>query len=243
MLINIITLFPNMFVDVFNTSILGRGIKRRLWDFKLYNLRDFGDGDRKNVDDDVYGGGVGRLIKPDVLERSLSCIINDMKIKNFDDENDIFYMSPRGTRLNQYYVEHILKKNSITIICGRYEGIDSRIIEKHNIKEISIGDFILTGGEIPAMALVDSVTRLIPGVVQNDEFSKEESFENFLLEYDQFTKPLDFCGKKVPDVMISGNHVDISNYRRLQSINITRNRRPDLWAKFVANKFIDDNLE
>lgn len=239
MLVNIITLFPNMFENVFSASILGRGLDRNLWSFKLYNLRDFGDGDRKNVDDDVYGGGVGRLIKPDVLDKSIHYILNEMKIENFNDENELLYMSPRGVRIDQCCVEHISKKKSITIICGRYEGIDSRIIGKYDIKEISIGDFVLTGGEIPAMALIDSVVRLIPGVIQNDEFSKEESFSNFLLEYEQFTKPLDFFGKKVPEVMVSGNHADINNYRRLQSINITRNRRPDLWAKFVANELVN----
>ena len=234
--ITILTVFPEIFDGVFNTSILGKSLSKNIWSLDIINIRDFALSKNKEVDDKTYGGGRGRIIMADVLARCL-----DEVICKCEDIPKIIYPSPRGKAITQEKVRDLSHYGSIIFICGRYEGIDQRIIDAYKIEEISIGDFILTGGEIPVMAIVDSVIRMIPGTIQNTEFDDEESFNNNLLEYDQFTVPANITINNqifsVPEELISGNHSIIQKYRYEKSKIITLQKRPDLWAKFVKSKF------
>ena len=215
---DILTLFPEMF-DILKQSIIGKAIEKELIDINLINIRDFSKNKHKKVDDTPYGGGAGMIMKPDVVYDAY---------KSIKSENaKVIYMSPQGKVLNQKKVEQLSKENHLIILCGHYEGIDQRVLDKIVDEEISIGDYVLTGGEIPAMLLIDSVSRYVKGVL-NEESIKEESFSEGLLEYPQYTRPEIFEGEKVPEVLLSGHHKNIEKWRKEKSLEITKNKRPEL---------------
>ena len=215
---DVLTLFPEMF-NCLNESITGRAIKNEKIDINLVNIRDFSNNEHKKVDDTPYGGGAGMVMMPDVVYRAYQSV----KDKNAK----VIYMTPQGRTLDQRKVEKLSKEEHLIILCGHYEGIDQRVLDKIVGEEISIGDYVLTGGEIPAMVLIDSVSRYVEGVLKADSI-KEESFSNGLLEYPQYTRPEVFEGKKVPEILLSGNHQEIDKWRKEQSFEITKKKRPDL---------------
>ena len=216
---DVLTLFPEMF-DTLNQSIIGKAKEKELINISLINIRDFSKDKHKKVDDTPYGGGAGMVIRPDVVYEAYKSISDIENAK-------VIYMSPQGNILNQKKVEDLSKNKHLVILCGHYEGIDQRVLDKIVDEEISIGDYVLTGGEIPAMVLIDSVSRYVEGVL-NQESVKEESFSNGLLEYPQYTRPEIFEGEKVPEILLSGHHQNIEKWRNDKSLEITKNKRPDL---------------
>ena len=215
---DVLTLFPEMF-EILNQSIIGKAIEKNLIDIHLINIRDFSKDKHKKVDDTPYGGGAGMVMKPDVVYDAYQSI-KDRNAK-------VIYMSPQGKPLNQKKVEELSKENHLIILCGHYEGIDQRVLDKIVDEEISIGDYVLTGGEIPAMVLIDSVSRYVEGVLK-EESIKEESFSNGLLEYPQYTRPEIFEGMKVPEILLSGHHENIEKWRKEKSLEMTKKKRPDI---------------
>ena len=215
---DVLTLFPEMF-EITKQSILGKAQEKNLIKINTINIRDFSNNKHKKVDDTPYGGGAGMVIMPDVVYRAYKSI----QTKNAK----VIYMSPQGKTLNQEKVMELSKQEHLIILCGHYEGIDQRVIDKIVDEEISIGDYVLTGGELPAMVLIDSVSRYIEGVI-NDESVEEESFSSNLLEYPQYTRPEEFRGKKVPDVLTSGHHENIKKWRAEKALEVTKKKRPDL---------------
>ena len=215
---DVLTLFPEMFSSL-NESIIGKAIEKGLIEVNLTNIRDFSKNKHKKVDDTPYGGGAGMVIRPDVVYDAYS------SIKNYDAK--VIYLSPQGSLLNQDKVKELSKEKHLILICGHYEGIDQRVLDEIVDEEISIGDYVLTGGELPAMVLIDSVSRYIEGVL-NEESVEEESFSDRLLEYPQYTRPEEFRGKKVPEVLISGHHENIKKWRYEKSLEVTKKKRPDL---------------
>ena len=218
---DVLTLFPEMF-EPLNSSIIGRAIEKNLIQINLINIRDFSKDKHKKVDDTPYGGGAGMVMMPDVVYDAY---------KSVEDKNaKVIYMSPQGKKLTQKKVEELAKQEHLIILCGHYEGIDQRVIDKIVDEEISIGDYVLTGGELPAMVLIDSVSRYNSGVIA-EESREEESFANGLLEYPQYTRPEVFEGVKVPEVLLSGHHANIEKWRKEKTLEITAKKRPDLLNK------------
>ena len=215
---NVLTLFPEMF-SALDESIIGRGKEKGLIDINLINIRDFSKNKHKKVDDTPYGGGAGMVMEPTVVYDAY-CSVKEPNAK-------VIYMSPQGKTLNQQMVQDLAKEENIILLCGHYEGIDQRVIDEIVDEEISIGDYVLTGGELPAMVLIDSVSRYVEGVLKKDSI-QEESFTNGLLEYPQYTRPEIFLGKRVPEVLLSGHHENIKEWRKNQSIINTYLKRPDL---------------
>lgn len=215
---DVLTLFPEMFESL-NESIIGRAKEKGLININLINIRDFSKNKHKKVDDTPYGGGAGMVIMPDVVYDAY----NSLNTENAK----VIYMSPQGQRLNQKKVVELSKEKHVILLCGHYEGIDQRVIDEIVDEEISVGDYVLTGGELPAMILIDSVSRYIGGVLKDDS-TKEESFSEGLLEYPQYTRPEIFHGNKVPEILLSGHHENIDKWRRNQSLKITKKKRPDL---------------
>ena len=215
---DVLTLFPEMF-EPLNESIIGRAKEKGLININLINIRDFSKNKHKKVDDTPYGGGAGMVMMPDV-------VYDAYKSLNSKDAK-VIYMSPQGQKLNQKKVVELSKEKHIILLCGHYEGIDQRVIDEIVDEEISIGDYVLTGGELPAMIVIDSVSRYIDGVLKDDS-TKEESFSEGLLEYPQYTRPEIFNGKQVPEVLLSGHHENIDKWRREQSLINTKKKRPDL---------------
>lgn len=215
---NVLTLFPEMF-SALDESIIGRGKEKGLIDINLINIRDFSKNKHKKVDDTPYGGGAGMVMEPTVVYDAY-CSVKEPNAK-------VIYMSPQGKTLNQQMVQDLAKEENIILLCGHYEGIDQRVIDEIVDEEISIGDYVLTGGELPAMVLIDSVSRYVEGVLKEDSV-QEESFTDGLLEYPQYTRPEVFLGKRVPEVLLSGHHENIKKWRRNQSIINTYLKRPDL---------------
>ena len=223
----IFTLYPEFFPGPLSKGLYGKAMSKNLWDLKVVNIRDSATDKHKTVDDTPYGGGSGMLIKPDVLAKSID--------DNKKDGERIFYLSPKGKLFDQNFAKDLSKEKSISLICGHFEGVDERILSTRNIEEISLGDFVLSGGETAAMVVLDSVLRLLPGVLGNEQSTDDESFENGLLEYPQYTKPQIWEEKSVPNVLLSGDHAKIKDWRLSQSEAITRVRRPDLWEKYKKN--------
>ena len=215
---DVLTLFPEMF-NALNESIIGRAKEKGLININLINIRDFSKDKHKKVDDTPYGGGAGMVMMPNV-------VYDAYKSLNTEDAK-VVYMSPQGKKLNQQKVVELSKEKHIVLLCGHYGGIDQRVIDEIVDEEISIGDYVLTGGELPAMILIDSVSRYIEGVLKNDS-TKEESFAQGLLEYPQYTRPETFCEKKVPEILLTGHHENIDKWRKEQSLKITLKKRPDL---------------
>jgi len=218
---NIITLFPETIQSLTDYSIIGRAAKNKIIEIKTYNLRDFGIGKYKQVDDTPYGGGAGMVLKVDVLGRAIE------KAKSENPDTYVILLTPKGEKYDQKQAKKLSKKKNITLVCGRYEGFDERVRELVNA-EISIGDYVLSGGEIAACAVIDSVSRLISGVLGKEESIEEESFENNLLEYPHYTNPREYKGMKVPEVLLSGNHGEIKKWRKEQAKKVTKKRRPDI---------------
>ena len=215
---DILTLFPEMFEPI-KTSIIGKATEKGIIDINLINIRDFSEDKHNKVDDTPYGGGAGMVMKPDVVYSAYDSV----KDKNAK----VIYMSPQGKKLNQKKVEELSKENHLIILCGHYEGIDQRVLDKIVDEEISIGDYVLTGGELPAMVMIDAISRYVDGVISGESIS-EESFSNGLLEYPQYTRPEIFMGEKVPDVLLSGHHENINKWRRQESLKNTLKKRPEL---------------
>ena len=215
---DILTLFPEMF-EPMKQSIIGKAVEKDLIEINLINIRDFSKDKHKKVDDTVYGGGAGMLIRPDVVYDAYKSIK--------DEKSKVIYLSPKGKILSQKKVEELSKENHLILLCGHYEGIDQRVLDEIVDEEISIGDYVLTGGELPAMVLIDSVSRYVGGVIDSESTS-EESFSNGLLEYPQYTRPEEFKGKKVPEVLKSGHHANIEKWRRKESLKETFLKRPEL---------------
>ena len=219
----IFTLYPEFFPGPLGKGLYGKALAEKIWKLETVNIRDYTNDKHKTVDDTTYGGGSGMLIKPDVLANSLD--------KNLKSKEKIIYLSPKGKLFNQQLAKELSKEKTVNLICGHFEGIDQRVIEARNIEEVSIGDFVLSGGESAAFVMLDAIIRLLPGVLGNEKSVEEESFENGLLEYPQYTKPQIWEEKTVPDVLLSGDHAKIKDWRLSQSEAITRDRRPDLWHK------------
>ncbi|WDR04323.1 tRNA (guanosine(37)-N1)-methyltransferase TrmD [Devosia algicola] len=217
-----ITLFPELFPGPLGASVLGRGLNDGLWSLRASQLRDFAHDKHRTVDDTPSGGGAGMVLKPDILASAIDTIAPP------DDRRARILMSPRGTPLTQAKARALAQGPGIVIVCGRFEGVDQRVIEARNLEEISIGDYVLAGGETAAMVLLEAIVRLIPGVLGAPESHADESFENGLLEYPQYTRPQNFEGAEIPEILTSGDHGKIAKWRRQQSEKITRDRRPDL---------------
>ena len=223
-IVTVFTLYPDLFPGPFSEGLYGKALEKKIWDLQKVNLRDYAEDKHKTVDDAPYGGGSGMLIKPDVISNALD--------KNTKKGEKIIFLTPRGKVFNNECAKKFSQEKIINIICGHFEGIDQRVIDSRNIEEISIGDFVLSGGETASYVFLDAILRLIPGVIGNENSIAEESFENGLLEYPQYTKPQIWEKKSVPDVLLSGDHAKIKDWRLLQSEAITRDRRPDLWQKY-----------
>jgi tRNA (guanine37-N1)-methyltransferase len=223
----VFTLYPEIFPGPLSKGLYGKALSKKLWNLNIVNIRDAAEDKHKTVDDTPYGGGSGMLLKPDVLAKSL----DQNEIKG----GRIIYLSPKGKKFDQNYAQELSDEKSISLICGHFEGIDERVLSTRNIEEISIGDYILSGGETAAFVVIDSVLRLLPGILGNENSKVDESFENGLLEYPQYTKPQIWEEKAVPEVLLSGDHSKIKDWRLSQSEAITRDRRPDLWEKYKKN--------
>ncbi len=223
----IFTLYPDLYPGPLGKGLYGKALDEKKWDLEIVNIRDSAKDKHKTVDDSPYGGGSGMLIRPDIIANSL-----DQKIKSGE---KIIYLSPKGKLFNQDIAKKLSRENKINLICGHFEGIDQRVIETRNIEELSIGDFILSGGETAAFVVLDAILRLIPGIIGNEKSVIDETFENGLLEYPQYTKPQIWEEKNVPEVLLSGDHSKIKHWRLSKSEAITRDRRPDLWQKYKKN--------
>ena len=221
----VFTLYPEVFPGPLNKGIYGKALLKKIWNLKVVNIRDYAEDKHKTVDDTPFGGGSGMLLKPDILGKSID--------KNIKKGERIFYLSPKGKKFDQKIAKDLSKEKTVNLVCGHFEGVDQRILDTRNIEEISIGDYILSGGESASFVVIDSVIRLLPGVLGNNMSKDEETFENGLLEYPQYTKPQIWEKKSVPEVLLSGDHAKIKDWRLSQSRDITRRRRPDLWKKYL----------
>jgi len=226
--VRVFTLYPELFPGPLDVGLYKKALEKKLWSLEVINIRDYAEDKHKTVDDTLFGGGSGMLMRADVIANSLD--------KNISNKNEpIIYLSPKGKKFDQTYAKKILNKN-INIICGHFEGVDQRLLETRSIEEVSVGDFILSGGEIGAFVVIDTIVRLIPGVLGNSNSLTDETFERNSLEYPQYTKPQKWENKEVPDVLLTGDHAKIKDWRLTQSEDITRRRRPDLWKKYKKNK-------
>jgi len=224
----VFTLYPELFPGTLGSGLYKKALEEKIWSLEVVNIRDHAVDKHKTVDDTPFGGGSGMLMRADILANSLD--------KNINNSNEkIIYLSPKGKKFDQKYAKKVLNKN-LNIICGHFEGIDARLLETRNIEEVSVGDFVLSGGEVAALVLIDAVVRLIPGVVGNPNSLREETFEKNLLEYPQYTKPQKWEKMNIPEVLLSGDHAKIKDWRLAQSEDITRRRRPDLWEIYKKSK-------
>ena len=225
--VQVFTLYPEFFPGPLSKGLYGKALSKVLWNLNVVNIRDVAEDKHKTVDDTPYGGGSGMLLKADTLAKSLD--------QNKTEGDRIIYLSPKGKKFDQLYAQELSKEKSVSFICGHFEGVDERILSTRNIEEVSIGDYVLSGGETAAFVVIDSILRLLPGVLGNENSKMDESFKNGLLEYPQYTKPQIWEEKAVPDVLLSGDHNKIKDWRLSQSEAITRVRRPDLWQKYKKN--------
>lgn len=230
----VITLFPDAFPGTLGLSLTGKALDAGLWRLTPMDLRPFGEGRHRNVDDTPAGGGAGMVLRADVVHRALTAAAADTP-------GDpalwpVVYLSPRGRPFTQGMARAWAGGQGITLLCGRFEGVDQRVLDHHGVTEVSLGDFVLTGGEIAAQAMIDATVRLIPGVLGNHASTEEESFSNGLLEFPQFTRPAVWQDRPIPEVLLSGHHGDIAAWRQAQSEALTRERRPDLWAAWLRGR-------
>ena len=228
---HVLTLFPDMIIDGLNTSITGRAIKNGCLSVEAVNIRDYANNKHMKVDDYPYGGGAGL-----VMQAAPVCAADDSLVQKIGKKPRVVYMTPQGYTFNQKMAQDFAKEDDLVILCGHYEGIDERALERIVTDYVSIGDYVLTGGELPAMVVIDTVSRLVPGVLHNSESAETESFENGLLEYPQYTRPEVFEGKKVPDVLLSGHHANVEKWRLEKSIERTKKYRPDLYEEYCRKQ-------
>ena len=226
--VKIFTLYPDLFPGPLNNGIYKKAMENRLWKLKVINIRDYSNDKHRSVDDTPFGGGSGMLLRPDVVASAID--------KNIKKNEKIIYLSPKGKKFDQKNARLLSKLKKINFLCGHFEGIDQRLIDSRNIEEYSVGDFVLSGGETASFVFIDALIRLLPGVLGNKDSTREESFENDLLEYPQYTKPKEWEGKSAPEVLFSGDHAKIKGWRLSQSEAITRRQRPDLWKKYLDKK-------
>ena len=230
----IITLFPEAFPGVLGASLTGKALQEGLWKLETIDLRPFGEGKHRNVDDTPAGGGAGMVLRPDIMGRAI-------RFAQKDTPKDrarwpLVYLSPRGKPFAQEDAERFATADGLTMICGRFEGLDQRVIDHYDIEEVSLGDFVMTGGEIAAQAMIDATIRLRPGILGNAASAEEESFSEGLLEHPQYTRPATWKGRSIPEVLTSGDHGKVAEWRKEQAEQITRDRRPDLWHAYNRNK-------
>ena len=219
----VLTLFPEMFPGPLGFSLAGKALERGDWTLEVLDIRDFARDKHRSVDDQPFGGGAGMVLRPDVVDAALAAVAGR--------PGPAIYLSPRGRLLDQSLVRALAGEAGVTLLCGRYEGVDQRVIEARGLQEVSVGDFVLSGGEPAALLLIDAVVRLLPGVMGNEASPAEESFERGLLEYPHYTRPADWQGRKVPEVLLSGDHEKIRRWREDRAAAVTKERRPDLWAR------------
>ncbi|MGR3502636.1 tRNA (guanosine(37)-N1)-methyltransferase TrmD [Pseudaestuariivita sp.] len=222
----VITLFPELFPGALGASLTGRALDEGKWALVPHDLRQHGIGRHRNVDDTPAGGGAGMVLRADVVDAALKAVQSD---------GPVLYLSPRGAPFTQARAQSLSQGPGVTLLCGRFEGVDQRVLDHHGIEEVSMGDYVLTGGELPAMALIDAVVRLLPGVLGNAASTEEESFSAGLLEHPHYTKPATWQGRPIPDVLMSGHHGEIAKWRKAEAESLTRTRRPDLWRAYDAD--------
>lgn len=227
MQIKALTIFPELFPGFLGTSLTGKALSEEIWSLQAINIRDYAFDKHGSVDDTPCGGGAGMIMRPDVLGAALQANYHGGRL---------IYMSPRGKTLNQQLVRELSHEDELTVICGRFEGVDQRVLDAWNIEEVSIGDYILTGGEQAAQIMLDAIIRLLPGVLGNSESLFDESFENGLLEHPQYTRPAVWEGREVPEVLMNGHHQKIADWRKTMSLEVTEQRRPDLMKKYLDSK-------
>jgi tRNA (guanine37-N1)-methyltransferase len=223
---DILTLFPSMFPGPLGESLAGKALAEQKWSLKVTDIRDFGLGRHRSVDDTPFGGGAGMVLRPDVVDAAIGSV---------EDERPLIFLTPRGAPLTQGRVRELAEGPGAVLVCGRFEGFDQRVIEARQGEEISIGDYVLSGGELPALVLLDSVIRLLPGVMGHAESGVEESFSDALLEYPHYTRPAVWAGRAVPEVLTSGNHAAIAAWRLAEARQTTQRRRPDLYNQYIAS--------
>ncbi|MAJ85676.1 MAG: tRNA (guanosine(37)-N1)-methyltransferase TrmD [Candidatus Pelagibacter sp.] len=226
--VKIFTLYPELFPGPLDIGMYKKARDKKIWKLEVVNIRDYSQDKHQTVDDTPYGGGNGMLLRPDVVAAALD--------KNTKSEEKIIYLSPKGKRFNQKDAKLFSKLSKVNLLCGHFEGVDQRLLDTRNIEEYSLGDFILSGGETASFVFIDALVRLLPGVLGNKNSTLEESFENDLLEYPQYTKPKEWEGKRPPEVLFTGDHAKIKGWRLSQSEAITRRQRPDLWEKYLKRK-------
>lgn len=220
---SILTLFPDMFPGPLGQSLAGRAMETGIWSLQAVNIRDFATDRHRTVDDTPFGGGAGMVMRPDIVDAAVASV---------DDGRPLLCLTPRGRRFTQADARRLAEGDGVVMLCGRYEGIDQRVIEARGMEEVSLGDFVLSGGDLAAMAMLDSAVRLLPGVMGAAASAEEESFSAGLLEYPHYTRPAEWRGRAVPPVLVSGNHGAVAAWRRTESERVTRERRPDLWAEY-----------
>ena len=227
--VSVLTLFPEMFPGPLGVSLPGNGLEKGIWSLETVDIRDFASDKHRSVDDTPSGGGPGMVMRADILGKAIDFVQEKDEV-----ERPAIYLSPRGKPLTQSRVKKLAEGPGVTLLCGRFEGVDERVIKARHLEEVSIGDFILCGGEVAAMALLEATVRLLPGVLGKGESAEDESFENDLLEYPQYTRPAVWEEMEIPDVLTSGHHGKVEAWRRAEAEKITKERRPDLWARYQA---------
>jgi tRNA (guanine37-N1)-methyltransferase len=234
--VTVMTLFPEMFPGLLGHSLAGKALAAGIWALETVDIRDFASDKHRSVDDAPFGGGPGMVLMPEVVNRAIRA--------RHRGPAPVVYLTPRGRRLDQAMVRGYAARTSLTLLCGRFEGVDERVLEAHGVEEVSLGDFVLSGGEPAVQALIDAAVRLLPGVVGGEETLEEESFERGLLEYPHYTRPAEWQGRKVPEVLISGHHEKVKAWRRSQAEAATKARRPDLWQRYLAaNNKVEEGSE
>lgn len=233
----VVTLLPDAFPGILGASVIGKALDQGLWQLETIDLRPFGEGKHQNVDDTPAGGGAGMVLRADIVGKALTQAAQNTP--KDPDKWPVIYLSPRGKPLTQSMAQTFAQADGITLLCGRFEGVDERVLEEFNVTEISLGDFVLTGGEIAAQALIDATVRLIPRVLGNQASTVEESFSDGLLEHPHYTKPATWQGRDIPDVLLSGHHGQIADWRRAMAERLTKQRRPDLWRAYCEAHNLD----